>query len=255
MRYAGISDIHGNLEALDAVLDDISQKDIDKILCCGDIAGYGANPNECVEKIIENDVICVKGNHDAASVGEDSLLRYNSLAREALIWTRDELTDENKMFLRNNPMVHKEENILMVHGSLYHPQKFNYVFDEFEVKDLIVAGRKVSNWDICLIGHSHQPKVVKVKDKENLSLREDISYFKLADLEFGLELGDYKHVVNVGSVGQPRDGNWRSCYFIYDSDTQKLEYHRVEYELAKAQRKIMDVGLPPRLSKRLEFGR
>jgi|TARA_B100002003_G_C14137523_1_gene547127 putative phosphoesterase len=253
MRYGIISDIHSNLEALNTSLDFL--KFVDKIICLGDIVGYGANPNECVELIKKNDVLCVKGNHDAVITGELSLDKFNEIAYLALKWTMDKLTDENKKFLKGSNLVEQYKNLVFCHGSLEKPENINYVFDEKDIATLKYVGEEIPKWDICFIGHTHAPIIAKVKDKEHINLKEDISYLKVADLEFNLELKGYKHIVNVGSVGQPRDWDWRSCYFTYDSENQRLEYHRVEYELAKAQRKIVDAGLPVRLAKRLEIGR
>ena len=255
MKYAIMSDMHGNLEASNTVVDDISKRNVDKIICLGDIVGYGANPNECVELMKKNDVLCVKGNHDAVVTGELSLDDFSPLAQVALRWTQNELTEENKSFLKESNLVEQVQNLVFCHGSLEKYENVNYVFDEEDIATLLYVGAEMPKWDICFIGHTHAPMIAKVKDKENIDLKEDISYLKVADLEFNLELKDYKHIVNVGSVGQPRDRNWRSCYFTYDSKNQKLEYFRVKYELSKAQRKIVDAGLPTKLAKRLEFGR
>ena len=252
MKYAIISDIHGNLEALEAVLGDISTKDVDKTFCLGDIVGYGANPNECIELIKENCIDSVKGNHDAASVGEMPLSWFNGYAFRALRWTGNELTSENKAFLKNLNSIKTEGNLILCHSSLYAPEKFNYVRDKYDVEFLVHSGKKISDWDKCFIGHTHVPKVFKVNESGgNLN----ISSLGLKDLEDSLDFQDSLYVINVGSVGQPRDRNWKSSYMTYDLNNQKLDYFRVEYELAKAQIKIVDAGLPIELSKRLEFGR
>ena len=226
MRYALISDIHGNREALDAVLDDIDRKEIDRIICLGDIVGYGADPNYCVERIREVADIVIVGNHDHAAIGLTSTAYFNVYAQEAARWTARTLTKENEEYLRSLEFTHIENDILFVHSTPYQPELWGYVLSPWE------AELQFSQFSekICFIGHSHIPAEYK-------------------------EPGTARRIINVGSVGQPRDNDPRSCCYIYDNDADSGRWIRVEYTFNITARRIIEAGLPPALAERLRWGR
>lgn len=224
---AVISDIHGNLQALEAVLRDIKRRGIIEVLCLGDIVGYGANPNECIDRVRERGMPCVRGNHDEGVVNYD----YNDFNNHALIameWTRDVVDRKAKRFLGSLPYVLELDSCVMAHANLVEPQLFSYTDEEedpyFVVSNLEELGERRES--LLLIGHTHKPAIL------------------------GGENG--KAIVNVGSVGQPRDDDRRACYVILDGT--KTEIIRVEYDFQEAARRIAKAGFPEHLSKRLYSG-
>lgn len=224
MRYGIFSDIHSNLEALEVVLDALKKEKVDKYFCVGDVVGYAANPKECIEIMRELDCPTVCGNHDWAVVDVIDYSNFNSYARAAVEWTKAELDDAEKGYLKNLPLTYEDEEITMVHGSLESPEEFEYIFDELTAfRTLNLCRTK-----ICFIGHTHSPA----------------EYFK-----------GVKRLVNVGSVGQPRDGDPRASYCIYDLDKDTVEIKRVEYNIQKTMNKILAAELPKILAFRLAEGR
>jgi predicted phosphodiesterase len=240
MRYAIISDIHGNLEALEAAIDALSREKIDKYLCVGDIVGYGADPRECIKKTRALGPITVCGNHDAACVGLLDAMRFTKAARSAILWTQKKLGREDIAFLKGLDLVFKNNHFILVHGTLPEPQEFRYMLD----KDTAEETFDVMDMRICFVGHSHVPGIFSYKNK-----RVDYFYKEKARLS-----GEEKVIVNVGSVGQPRDGDPRLSYCVYDSDEDSLALRRVTYDIEKAQKKILKAGLPPLLAHRLKMG-
>lgn len=242
MRYALISDIHSNWEALEAALNFLSKENIDAYFCLGDIVGYGANPQECISKI--RSLSCraiIAGNHDWAAAGIFELSYFNFLARKAIIWTSEKLNQADKEYLKSFPLTYRDDLITLVHGTLYNPGEFNYMLDIYAAaKDFDLLKRQVS-----FIGHSHLPGVFF---EENYQ----IGY----SLEQKIVLKPkVKYIVNAGSIGQPRDGNWRSSLVIFDSEEKSIEFKRIEYDVELAQKKIIRAGLPERLASRLSEGR
>ena len=239
MRYAIISDLHSNLEAFKAVISSIGKERVDGIVCLGDIVGYGANPVECISMLRERrPVVALAGNHDHASVGMTDINYFNINARRAVIWTMDHIGGDDAEYLGGLPLVGHIEGAVLVHASLVSPSEWNYVFTNRAASfcfDLMEE-------PICFIGHSHAPVVF---DGE--------SYFIPAEgNDLDLENGTY--IVNVGSVGQPRDGDPRSRYVIYDSSCRTVSYRAVEYDIEGARDKIIEAGLPHALGDRLLFG-
>ncbi len=225
-KIAIIADIHSNLEALKTVLKEIKKLDIKKIYCCGDIVGYGAEPNECVELISENKIISVKGNHDIGAVNLHDIELFNQWGRAAIKWSNKELSEENKRFLFKLPEFLQEEGVYFVHGS---PRNslWEYVYPDYSVWDFREFFKKAGK-DILVMGHTHIPFVRDFKGK-------------LA--------------VNPGSVGQPRDGNSKASFCILDTAKKKAEIKRVEYNIKKTADKIKKAGLPVFLAERLFKGR
>jgi len=241
MKYAIMSDIHGNIEALRAVLEDIAAVAPDEVLCLGDIVGYGADPNECVEMTRTAAAVTVAGNHDWAAVGKLGLDYFNSAARIAAEWTGTVLLRENRSFLEGLPLTAKaEESMLLVHSSPAAPEEWNYVFHPGQA----AIGFASFAEPLCFIGHTHQPAVFT--EGGDLHLGRVLESFRLSK--------GSRYIVNVGSVGQPRDGNHKAAYCVYDSKDMTLAIRRVEYDVAGAQAKIVKNGLPSSLAERLPLG-
>lgn len=242
MRYAILGDIHSNLEAIDEVLRALKKESIDEYLCVGDIVGYNADPHECI-KIVKS--LCSKiiaGNHDWAVVGKFRLDWFRELAREAIVWTAPLLDDEEKEFLSSLELIYASGDFTLVHGTLFEPGEFHYLTSlDYAFKTFQVLKTK-----ICFLGHTHKP-VFYIMDKEG-----KISYSW--DEKLFLE-DDLRYIVNVGSVGQPRDGDTRACLCIYDTEANSIEFRRVEYDFRKAQEKIRATNLPEALALRLSMGK
>jgi predicted phosphodiesterase len=240
MRYAIFADIHANLEALQAVLADAQKNDCTHYICLGDVVGYNANPHECLEIIRELGCPVVKGNHDEqASINED-LNGFNPLAEEAIQWTRDHLTDSDKKWLRELRMVRQVRDFTIVHATLDTPHKWGYIFNQLDA----AASFNYQHTNLCFYGHTHVPRAYV----------RDTSVKTVPMNEMLIEPGK-KYFINVGSVGQPRDGDWHASYCIYHVEEHLVELRRLEYDIYTAQDKIVDVGLPQRLADRLALGK
>ena len=241
MRYGIFSDIHANLEALESVAEALKQKDIDFYWCPGDIVGYGANPKECIELVKELKAVSVAGNHDWAVLGKIDLQYFNPIAKAAVLWTQDRVSVEETKFLTRLPLVFHDEEIMMVHATLPRPEDFGYLIKMATAQEMFPLLAR----NICFIGHTHVPFIIKNRQGE-LKVEET--------LKIKTEAG-CQYIVNVGSVGQPRDGNPNAAYCIFDSDSRTIAIERVEYDLPKAQKKIIEAGLPSVLADRLSVGR
>jgi predicted phosphodiesterase len=241
MRYGIFSDVHSNLEAFESVIKVMENEKLDAYMCIGDIVGYGADPSSCIKltKELTHNVIC--GNHDWASVGLFDTSYFNAFAKEAVYWTAKVLSKTEKDYLRSLKISYEQSNFEAVHGSLIEPERFHYILDLYSALQNFAVMRK----QICFIGHSHSP-VIFYKSGEN------ILYTKLTKIELDKNTS---YIVNVGSVGQPRDGDPRASYVVYDEDNSIVEIKRVSYNVRKAQNKILDADLPFVLAKRLSEGR
>jgi predicted phosphodiesterase len=241
MRYAIISDIHGNLEALQAVLRECSLARAQALLCTGDIVGYGANPKECLAIIRQFKIIAVAGNHDWAVGGRLDFSHFTDDGRAAVEWTRGQISMEDIAYLNGLELSVKNKDCILVHSSLYEPGQFIYV------TSLSKAAPSFPLMDIpvCFIGHTHVPGVFVEVGGKNYCLDHS---------SIEVEPG-YKYIVNVGSVGQPRDGNPMASFCIYDTQFKTIELRRVPYTIQEAQRKILEAGLPRTLATRLAVGR
>jgi len=241
MRFAIFSDIHANLEALEAVLADARDRRCTHFVCLGDVVGYNANPRECIERVRALDWPVVKGNHDEEATLSASSERFNELAERAIQWTRDNLTDQDKEWLRSLPLQKQVHDFTIVHATLDTPGQWGYVFKTLDA----VASFTYQRTGVCFFGHTHVPMVfirgqsgVRQERKEQIRIEPGRKYF-----------------INAGSVGQPRDGNWRAAYCIYDIKSNLVELLRVKYDLATAQKKIAKAALPQPLAERLAIGR
>lgn len=242
MRYGIFSDIHANLEALERVIEAYKKERIDRYLCVGDIVGYAANPCECIEKVKELVSVIVAGNHDWASVGKISIEYFNSLAKKAILWTERNLSYEDKQFLSSLSLIYKKDKeFTLVHGTLDKPEKFDYCLSLSSAQGVF----SLLETELCFIGHTHHPGVfIEEKGK--------ISY--MAKSRFTI-LKDNRYIINVGSVGQPRDANPQACFCIYDTEQKLIELRRLDYDIKTTQDKILSRGLPPFLAMRLSIGK
>lgn len=240
MRYAILSDIHSNWEALQAVLADSRRQQIDQYLCCGDIVGYGADPGACIAKLREIGALCVAGNHDWAVAGRLDASYFIPEGLEAVNWTRNQIGIEAIQFLAELPLTRVEKNILLVHGTPEGPEHFHYL------SDIIKAGAnfKAFHQQICFIGHCHLPRIfVYYQDRTVLAPGTEV---EMND--------DYKYIVDAGSVGQPRDGNPLAGYALLDTELNTIDIRRVPYDVNTAREKIIAAGLPAVLGDRLLVG-
>ena len=242
MKFALLSDIHGNLEALQSVVNDLSVEKADGIYCLGDIVGYGADPGQCIEIIQDLTSWIVAGNHDWAAAGITDTTYFNPVAKSAIEWTTEKLITSHRSFLAKLPLTYDLPQMKLVHATPYEPETWHYIFSRRE------ALRSFQHYEqqICFIGHSHTP-VIFVKDKE-----DEISL--LPEDSFTLE-DNYRYLINVGSVGQPRDGDPRAAYGIYDTEDNRFTLKRISYNIEAAQEKILEAGLPYFLATRLAEGR
>jgi diadenosine tetraphosphatase ApaH/serine/threonine PP2A family protein phosphatase len=240
MRIAIFGDIHANLEALQAVLADAGEQGCAAHACVGDIVGYNADPAACIELVRELGCPIVKGNHDDDAAGDHGLETMNPVASTALEWTRRRLGAEDREWLRKLRMVRQVHEFTLVHSTLDQPAHWNYVTNRFEA----MSNFSYQFTQVCFHGHTHVPKVY-VKSTRVGEIPPDDVVIQPA----------VKYFINVGSVGQPRDGDWRACYVVYDTDERRLMFRRVEYDIERTQRKVLDAGLPGMLAERLEEGR
>jgi predicted phosphodiesterase len=242
MRYGIFADIHSNLEALERVLDAYKDESIDQYLCLGDVVGYAANPMECIEKIESLATVTIAGNHDWAAVNLFSVDYFNPVARQALFWTRRNLDDKSKSFLESLKLTYKNEALTLVHGTLDKPQDFNYMTDGYVAEETF----RLLETNICFIGHTHMAGIF-AKDKNNHILYREDNKLEI--------VAENKYIINVGSVGQPRDGNPAAVYCVYDTEKKEIQIKRIDYNIETARKKIIDTGLPEFLGHRLFLGR
>jgi len=242
MVFAIFSDIHGNLEALKTVLEDIEKQNVDKVICLGDVVGYGPFPGECVELVRKTADICLMGNHDYAAIGKEPLEYFNSYAREAILWTRKRLSAGHLQYLKSLPFVHIDGDITFVHSSPHRPEDWTYIitprdaYPQFEYLQT----------RYCFIGHSHVALGFARRNKDMRVLLEDIQHLNDAES---------KYILNVGAVGQPRDQDPRASYGIFDAEEKRFEFRRLEYDVQTTQQEMRKLGLPRYLIDRLMYGR
>lgn len=232
MRIAIISDIHSNLEALTKALEIIDRQSVDEIVCLGDVVGYGANPNECVELVRQRCDAVIKGNHEDAVENVSLTEFFNDDARAAVLWTRKQLTEKNFDYLLTLPLSHKADDLLFVHASPCFPAEWHYILDDHGAS----AAFRCFSELICFIGHTHTPEVFSTGGRGSKLAKEERS------------------IINVGSIGQPRDRNSDLSFGLFDTDTWSYENIRSPYDMHTAARKILNSTLPPKLGQRLLMG-
>ena len=240
MRFAIFSDIHSNLEALEAVLQDARERECTDFVCLGDVVGYNANPHECVSRIREMDCPIVKGNHDEQASLTESSRDFNELAEHAINWTREHLEEDDKNWLRDLRMQRQVRDFTIVHATLDTPAQWGYVFNNLDA----TASFTYQHTTVCFFGHTHVPMAFVREEGVRRMLFEQLPIDPTK-----------KYFVNAGSVGQPRDGDWRAAYCVYHLEKNVIEQRRVKYDLQTAQKKIVKAGLPPLLAERLAVGR
>jgi len=238
--YAVLGDIHGNLHAFDAVVGDIDEAGADRVLCVGDVVGYGAYPRECIEMVTEIDALSVAGNHDWAAIGKVSVDYFNADARDSIRWTREQLNDGDVEFLTQKELLLTLDEITLTHSTPFSPEYFDYMQTLYDVQ---LAFDHLTT-RICFCGHSHVPAMFVDSDPIGFFLKPEHRI-----------LPEQRMIVNVGSVGQPRDLDPRACYVLYDSDEQKVYMRRVEYDIHSASESIAQAGLPATNAARLVLGR
>jgi len=240
VRIAIISDIHANLEALEAVYAFLDGQSVDRVLCLGDVVGYGPDPSKCLGLIQERCEIVVAGNHEHAVLGLLDLDYFNPVARHATHWTRDALSKAELEVLRSWPLTHVEDPLTLVHGSLDQPDLFDYIQTSWEAH---LSFQQLKT-PVGFIGHSHVPITFLLSDVIDYSTEDELL------LDFGNQA-----IVNVGSVGQPRDGNPDASVVIFDPEQGMVQRHRIPYDIEAVQAKILESGLPEFLAQRLADGR
>jgi predicted phosphodiesterase len=228
MKYAIMADIHSNLEALQTVLSDIEKQKCTNIVCLGDVVGYNANPKECLNIIRGMEIPCVKGNHDEYCSNDQPLDGFTSKARKVIDWTRKQLTSDDREWLSELEFVRLIGGFTIVHASLNAPWNWGYVFEG----QAAAASFAHQDTPLCFFGHTHVPVAFVL----NKSIRGG-TYYK-----FPVEPG-FHYFIGVGSVGQPRDGDARAAYVLYDMDGDSIELRRVDYDVAAAQKKRLVAGL------------
>jgi len=249
MRYLILSDIHSNLEALEAVLGQ-AQARYEQVVCLGDVVGYGPNPNEVIDRLQElKPVATVRGNHDKASCGIDSAEEFNAAARQAALWTREQLRAENLSYLRQLPSGPIRLNTFqIVHGSLRDEDE--YLFQPREAYESL----KLAEISFTFCGHTHFQGGFALKESGRMEILRVSHARGVAMAELKLEAGA-RYLINPGSIGQPRDGDARAAFACFDPDRQQVEYWRVPYDVRATQAKMRAAGLPESLAVRLSFGR
>lgn len=240
-RFAILGDIHANLDALNAVLDDCRAQGVTDFLCTGDVVGYNACPRECLKIVRDLGCPVVMGNHDHYVSSRQNLADFNPHAAAVIEWTRKQLAVDDIYFLRDLPFVKTTMGITLVHATMDSPESFGYVFDHLQAE----AHFAHQMTPLCFHGHTHCPLIYE----KQLS-----AVYRIDSSEYTLHLGR-KYFVNVGSVGQPRDGDPRAAYVIYDPKSKALAFRRLEYDVAAAQERIRKAELPERLAARLAIGR
>ncbi|MBF0510763.1 MAG: metallophosphoesterase family protein [Candidatus Omnitrophica bacterium] len=241
MRYGIISDIHSNLEAFEAVMTECRQLKIETLLCCGDIVGYGADPKACIHLVKKGNIVSVAGNHDWAVSGRLDFSYFTPNGQAAVLWTRSQLGMEDMIYLNNLPSWLKNKDCTLVHGTLQSPGQFTYLTNiEKASQTFALMENKV-----CFVGHTHVPQVYI--EREGRIYSSDI-------LDIDIQ-PDCRYIINVGSVGQPRDRNPLASFCVYDTQLEMIENHRVPYDIERAQQKILEAGLPQALGLRLREGR
>ena len=260
MKYAVISDIHGNLEALNAVIAKAEAYRVDNYICVGDIVGYNANPAECIEIVQSLNLIAnVRGNNDEYAGNEADFNGVNSNALKSLIWTRQQLTDAQRNWLMQLKLkeVINGENITVVHSSLDSPDAWGYVYDTYNAEDNFLY----QTTQVCFCGHTHVPALFKKGlsyESNTIEVSEVPEWSKISEYESEVTVSvdfGFKYLVNIGSVGQPRNRDSRASFAIYDTENRTLKRVCVEYDIEAAQDKIRKAGLPEILALRLEKGR
>jgi predicted phosphodiesterase len=247
MRYLVLTDIHANLEALEACLADAHKRGYDRALVLGDLVGYGADPNAVIDRVTKlNPLAIVRGNHDKVACGIEAADGFNTVAKNAARWTLDALTDDHRVWLAALPRgpIQVDSVVEVCHGSPFDEDA--YIFDELDAARAL----KMSTRQLCLFGHTHYPAVFELVNNGLDSVEPTDADESAMPLEVGS-----KYLINPGSVGQPRDGDPRAAYGIVDETAKWVQLFRVNYPVGDTRTKIVKAGLPEVLAQRLSVGR
>ncbi|NOT29108.1 MAG: metallophosphoesterase family protein [Planctomycetes bacterium] len=243
MKYGILGDIHSNLTALRAVLEKMDEASIDTLISVGDVVGYGGAPSECIALLRERGAVVVKGNHDAACINELDERTFNPYARAAVAWTRTKLSAEEKRWLKGLPLVATLEHCQVAHGTLHRPELFDYILSLSDADPSLDEMTR----PVCFVGHSHIPlTVMRFKDEPERTAYTCDAEIDLADT--------CKALINVGSVGQPRDENPDTAYALFDATSMRASILRIPYDIEVEVARILDAGLPQVLGERLRLG-
>ena len=238
--FAILGDIHANIDALNVVLDDCRAQGVTDFLCTGDVVGYNACPHECMEIVRALDCPVVVGNHDYYVSSRQNLDDFNPAAAAVVEWTRKQLSMDEIYWLKRLPFTYTQMGVTLVHSTMDRPENFGYVFDNLQAE----ANFLNQKTPVCFHGHTHCPMIYE---------KSMNGVFRIDAQDFTLPIGR-KYFVNVGSVGQPRDGDPRASYVIYDQKARTIRFRRLEYDIEAAQERIRLAGLPERLAARLAIG-
>lgn len=243
MRTAILTDIHGNLNALQRVFERCELLGVDRYVCLGDTVGYGAEPNECCDLVRERASFSLLGNHDAAVAGRMGYDYYYAAAREALDWTRQGISAANLAWLRSLPYNVREDWVEYCHGSPLLPEDYEYIFLVEQAQELVRIFDDLA--DVTFIGHSHLLRAYRLTKEDGAeSIMNDVVHVAPGA----------KYIISIGSVGQPRDGDSRACFGVFDDESRTLEFHRVEYDIERSASLILQAGLSPHFARRLFAG-
>ncbi|HEX9779819.1 MAG TPA: metallophosphoesterase family protein [bacterium] len=251
MRYAVLADIHGNLDALTAALTWLAGERIDRYLCAGDVVGYGAEPAACMRAVDALRATWVAGNHEAACADPTGLERFHEAARRAIEWTRAQLQPADLARLAALPLTATDGPCTLVHGTLEDPARFDYLMSSGQIPGTVERCRTL----FCVVGHTHVPLLAEYDRRKGRVSRVCTDAAALADAPFCDDTDAVRYLLNPGSVGQPRDGDPRASLAVIDTGRRRLSVHREPYDVASAQRKILEAGLPEFLAARLAEGR
>lgn len=242
MKMAIISDVHSNIEALSVALEWIDTHEVDHIYCLGDVVGYGADPNPCCDLLRERGVVTLMGNHDAAVVGVMDTDYYYAAARDAIFWTRGQLSADNFRWLYGLPYTHMTDKVGLFHSAPIRPSGFYYVVQSKDAQAHTALYDKLRPWNF--VGHSH----LTFQYALNAEKARDVTGRKLVGKP------DRKYIINVGSVGQPRDRDNRLCFGLFDAEVETFAHVRLSYDIPSTAQKIESAGLDPKFAKRLFTG-
>jgi diadenosine tetraphosphatase ApaH/serine/threonine PP2A family protein phosphatase len=241
MKWAILSDVHGNLEAFQAVVKDLRMEKPEKIAFLGDVVGYGAEPNECLAILRDLTDWVVAGNHDYGAVGLTDIEVFNPAARSAILWTRERLSEENQAYLRRQPLCRQNGDVTFVHATPNQPEEWYYLFTFPEAEEAFQS----FPGDLAFVGHSHRPLILS---------KEGTLEVEACPPEEVVLKPEVRYIINAGSVGQPRDGHADAAYGLYDDAERRYLLKRVPYDVAAAQKKIIRAGLSPFFAQRLSRG-
>ncbi len=248
MRFFILSDIHSNIEALEASIQRAQLAGYDAVFCCGDIVGYGPNPVEAIDAVRRLNAVTIRGNHDRVAAGEDDASEFNPHARRAVFWTRSVLPDSYRNYLSGLPVgpLSIHDDAQLVHGAITHED--DYIFTSSDA----TTNLRMASKRLTFFGHSHFPAVFANDTEGNPVIPPTYEFDEFTAVRCD---GGQSFLVNPGSIGQPRDGDTRASFLIWDQERGRLEFYRVEYPFERTQAKMRNVHLPPYLIDRLAHGR